>query len=421
MSTQINPSQHRDGQPRKQMPRAWPQTPDHNNHHEQITTAPRQDPVAEPALDQPIPEFLQVARRHAADPSAPRPPAETVVPVLDDQPPLTQEAPGLSPYELDELEREIMRAQQARPRRAALAPEYMPPPPPPRPQARLVSGDSMSALVMRLGGVGAIVLLCVLLFLGKIAMPESWKTAATEPLRHLVNLIRPAPSAPLKPQIAATASLPIMPKLVIEGADAGNGDDIGIGVKVTGPIEGVTAIISGIAAGTTLSKGQPWGETGWYVPAAQLAETKLRPPAGFSGTMQYTVALKMPDAKIADQQTLRLQWTDTSNAESRDRGSASLRKLDPDEITVLLKRGQTMFENGDLSGARLLLQRAAEAGDPVAAMAMAATYDPSVLKDLGVRGLTADVGKARFWYEKAREYGSKEAPRRLESLASQGR
>jgi TPR repeat protein len=125
----------------------------------------------------------------------------------------------------------------------------------------------------------------------------------------------------------------------------------------------------------------------------------------------------MPDAKIADRQTLRLQWSENLNG----RDSAGLRKLEPDEIATLLKRGQALFETGDLAGARLLLQRAAEAGDPVAAMAIASTYDPVVLQDLGVRGFVADVGKARYWYEKAREFGSKEAPRRLESLASQGR
>ena len=62
-----------------------------------------------------------------------------------------------------------------------------------------------------------------------------------------------------------------------------------------------------------------------------------------------------------------------------------------------------------------------ESGDQNAAMAMAATYDPAVMNELGVRGVEADVQKARYWYQKASEYGSKEAPKRLESLASQSR
>jgi TPR repeat protein len=52
---------------------------------------------------------------------------------------------------------------------------------------------------------------------------------------------------------------------------------------------------------------------------------------------------------------------------------------------------------------------------------LATTYDPNVLDELGVRGVAGDPTTARLWYEKAKEYGSREAPRRLELLASQGR
>jgi hypothetical protein len=40
------------------------------------------------------------------------------------------------------------------------------------------------------------------------------------------------------------------------------------------------------------------------------------------------------------------------------------------------------------------------------------------LEKLGVQGLSADIAKARAWYERAKEFGSTEAPRRLEMLAS---
>lgn len=405
MSTQTNPPHYRGEQvgSRDRVERKLPQ-----QHHS----------ASWPNSDQPLPEFLNGSRRRAdrpiIPPSAPQLP-EAPVEAIPESTLAPQEVPGLSPLELQELEREIMRQQQARPRRS-LAPEFMPPPPPPaRPQARIVSGDSMGGLVMRLSLIVTVVVIGLLMFAGKISLPASWKTTALEPLKRLGALASnssttpQAPPAPLQPVVTEA------PRLVIEAADAGTEDEIGLGVKIQGPIEGVTAIVSGIAAGTTLSRGRPWGETGWFVPAAELGMTKLRPPAGFSGTMQYTVSLKMPDSKIADRQTLRLQWSEAQSAKE------SLRKLDPDEIATLLKRGQALFETGDLAGARLLLQRAAEAGDPVAAMAIASTYDPVTLQDLGVRGFVADVGKARYWYEKAREFGSKEAPRRLESLASQGR
>ena len=59
--------------------------------------------------------------------------------------------------------------------------------------------------------------------------------------------------------------------------------------------------------------------------------------------------------------------------------------------------------------------------DARAAFALAASYDPIELKRLGVLGAAPDVTKARDWYERAKQYGSREAPRRLELLASQFR
>jgi TPR repeat protein len=49
--------------------------------------------------------------------------------------------------------------------------------------------------------------------------------------------------------------------------------------------------------------------------------------------------------------------------------------------------------------ARIVFQRAAEAGDANAALALGATYDPTVLAKLGVAGLGLE--KARTWYQKA--------------------
>jgi TPR repeat protein len=91
--------------------------------------------------------------------------------------------------------------------------------------------------------------------------------------------------------------------------------------------------------------------------------------------------------------------------------------LDPPEIAALIERGRRYFEAGDLAAARLVFGRAANAGDASAALAMGATYDPTVLANRFIRGMGADLDKARSWYEKARELGSPEGPRRLEMLA----
>jgi TPR repeat protein len=90
------------------------------------------------------------------------------------------------------------------------------------------------------------------------------------------------------------------------------------------------------------------------------------------------------------------------------------RQLERDEVVLLVKRGEDFITSGDLSSARLVLQRAAEAGDMHAALALAGTFDPNLL----AKGFAADVVMSRFWYERAKQFGSTEAPQRLEQLES---
>jgi hypothetical protein len=98
--------------------------------------------------------------------------------------------------------------------------------------------------------------------------------------------------------------------------------------------------------------------------------------------------------------------------------SKPVRALDSESIKLLMQQGEQFVASGDLVTARLVYRRAAEAGNAAAALALGATFDPVVLAKIGVRGMGADVEKARSWYEKAREFGSPEAPRRLETLAN---
>jgi TPR repeat protein len=65
-----------------------------------------------------------------------------------------------------------------------------------------------------------------------------------------------------------------------------------------------------------------------------------------------------------------------------------------------------------------MLRRAAEGSSAQAALALAATYDPIILGEFGVHGVLPDLALARAWYEKAKTFGSPDAPHRLELLAS---
>jgi hypothetical protein len=95
----------------------------------------------------------------------------------------------------------------------------------------------------------------------------------------------------------------------------------------------------------------------------------------------------------------------------------TLRALDREEIAMLVKRSEELIVQGDIAAARLMLTRAAEAGDPRAALVLGSTYESAVLRKLGVLGLAADARQAREWYAKAADFGSGEAKRRLEQFA----
>ena len=185
---------------------------------------------------------------------------------------------------------------------------------------------------------------------------------------------------------------------------------------------------------------------GGWVPSSELAPgpqttssdpTVVAPPSRSTG--QHVFRPTMPQDKdratSAQNEISSQQGTETSQPArpSGDEtagmlpgepgaqvGSASKasRVLDPEEIKLFMKQGEQFIAAGDVVTTRIVFQRAAEAGDANAAMALGATYDPTVLAKLGVAGLGADVEKARTWYQKAESLGSTEATRRLAILAN---
>lgn len=92
------------------------------------------------------------------------------------------------------------------------------------------------------------------------------------------------------------------------------------------------------------------------------------------------------------------------------------RRIDPDELAALLKRAKSLLAIGDITSARLLLERAADAQEAEAALMLAGTYDPQVLGTQDMRSITPDPAMARLWYQKAALLGSNDAKRRLSQI-----
>ena len=93
-----------------------------------------------------------------------------------------------------------------------------------------------------------------------------------------------------------------------------------------------------------------------------------------------------------------------------------VRRIAADELATLMTRGKALLASGDIPPARLLLERAAEAGEASAALMLAQTYDPTVLGTQDIRNITPDPALARSWYQRAAQLGSADAQRRLTQL-----
>lgn len=152
------------------------------------------------------------------------------------------------------------------------------------------------------------------------------------------------------------------------------------------------------------------------------APAAMAMPAPAAMTMPVPVAVATPtpvvNAMLPPMPTAARPTAPPPAAPAATVPTMIVRPLDADELASLIKRGEALINTGDLSSARLALRRAAEAGDGRAALLLAGTYDPTLLDRLGFQENSADIAMARLWYQRAQQFGSAEAPRRLQQLAT---
>ncbi len=96
-----------------------------------------------------------------------------------------------------------------------------------------------------------------------------------------------------------------------------------------------------------------------------------------------------------------------------------LKGISDAEEAAMLARANQILKNSDVAAARLLFEYIAGRGSAKGAFAMGQTYDPEFLKTLFVKGLKADVEKAKAWYRRSIELGGGEAQARLSDLNAQ--
>jgi hypothetical protein len=206
---------------------------------------------------------------------------------------------------------------------------------------------------------------------------------------------------------------PAAPRLIIAAASGPLRSDEAapIGLTVDGSADGAQLLIDGFAPGSLFSVGQPIGQNTWRIPASRMDATTIMAPRGFVGSMELVATLILINGSLVDRRALHLQWLAPTSA------SRFSTRVDARELDELLAHGKALEATGDIGGARLVFQRAAEAGNAQAALMLAETYDPTVLENIREVGLAPDVKAARIWYGKAKGLGSEEALDRLQRLA----
>jgi hypothetical protein len=158
--------------------------------------------------------------------------------------------------------------------------------------------------------------------------------------------------------------------------------------------------------------------------AASASPSRDEIAAAYQSALKGKVAVPEPAAREASREVAAVTPTAPVVAVTPavrepvpvTREAAPARRIDPDELAVLLKRAKSLLAIGDITSARLLLERAADAQEAEAALMLAGTYDPQVLGSQDLRSVTPDAATAQVWYQKAAQLGSADAKRRLGQL-----
>lgn len=87
-----------------------------------------------------------------------------------------------------------------------------------------------------------------------------------------------------------------------------------------------------------------------------------------------------------------------------------------DEEALFMERGQTLISAGDIAGARLAFEYAAQRGSAEAMFAFAQTYDVDMLAEWNVIGIKPDAKIALEWYGRAAQQGHDPADARASEL-----
>jgi hypothetical protein len=122
------------------------------------------------------------------------------------------------------------------------------------------------------------------------------------------------------------------------------------------------------------------------------------------------------DLKLAMRSEPSLSPPDATRSVPRQGGASSEPLPISEEDARALARAEALIRQGDIKGARLVLERATTSGSPRAWFTLAETYDPRMLSAWRTFGIRGEPEKARELYGRAYAAGIIEAKERGETL-----
>jgi hypothetical protein len=159
------------------------------------------------------------------------------------------------------------------------------------------------------------------------------------------------------------------------------------------------------------SKARPANPVQLAAIGVQPTASAPTPPAAALAPSREEIAAALKTARQSQGQTEIISQPPVATL-----AAPPARKLDADTLAGIMNRAKSLMAVGDITSARLLLTRAADAQEASAALLLAQTYDPAVLGTTDMRSITPDPATARSWYERAAQLGSADAQQRLAQM-----
>jgi TPR repeat protein len=133
-----------------------------------------------------------------------------------------------------------------------------------------------------------------------------------------------------------------------------------------------------------------------------------------------SIGLATPQRSAGEIQPAPLTTTTTTPlpAKAASITTKSTVAIGPEEAEKLYRRAEGLVADGDFAGARLLLERAVEAGHAGAIFMLASTYDPNVLGKVSALGIKGEPQKAKALYQQALAAGIDDSNGRLSALSA---